>query len=116
MLDCHEDRPMGCDENKVFNITTNGSLAEIRIPQLRKFTSYVLSVQVFNSKGRGNFSKTINITTDEDSKLHDYYSKKSFLFCNFVRCQTTFSRNCVKYSIRSMENTAVRVQRFYEIV
>lgn len=68
VLDCHEDRPIGCDENQMFNITSNGSAAEIIIPGLRKFTSYSLSVQVFNSKGRGNFSTAVNITTDEDSE------------------------------------------------
>ena len=68
VIDCHEDRPEGCDENEVFNITTNGSTPEIKIPNLRKFTKYSLSVQVFNSKGRGNFSIKVNITTDEDGK------------------------------------------------
>ena len=69
VVDCHEDRPEGCDEKQVFNITSNGSLAEIKIPNLRKYTKYSMSVQVFNSKGKGNFSKIINITTDEDSEF-----------------------------------------------
>ena len=69
VVDCHEDRPEGCDENQVFNITTNGSSPEVKIPDLMKYTTYNLQVQVFNSKGRGNFSTTVNITTDEDSKL-----------------------------------------------
>ena len=68
MVDCHEDRPQGCDENEVFNITKYGKSPEIKIPNLRKYTKYNLQVQVFNSKGRGSFSTTINITTDEDSK------------------------------------------------
>ena len=78
MVDCHEDRPVGCDESYVFNITSNGSLAEIKISSLRKYTTYSLSVQVFNSKGRGNFSKSINITTGEDSKF------KSIIFCTLT--------------------------------
>ena len=68
-MDCHEDRPIGCDESRVFSIISNGSLAKIKISHLRKYTAYSLSVQVFNSKGRGNFSRSINITTDEDSKF-----------------------------------------------
>ena len=46
-----------------------GSLSEIRLHGLRKYTVYSLSVQVFNIKGKGNFSKSINVTTGEDSKL-----------------------------------------------
>ena len=68
MVDCYEDRPKGCDENEVFNITTYGRSPEIKIPNLRKYTIYSLQVQVFNSKGRGSYSTSINITTDEDSK------------------------------------------------
>ena len=68
VLDCHEDRPTGCDEHQVFNILSNGSSPEIHIAKLRKFTNYSFSIQVVNSKGKGNFSHNINVTTDEDSK------------------------------------------------
>ena len=71
VVDCHEDRPEGCDENQVFNITTNGTSPDIIIPNLRKYTTYNFSIQVFNSKGRGDFSTTITITTGEDGKFFD---------------------------------------------
>eukprot|EP00795_Rhopilema_esculentum_P002629 gene2630-826_t len=66
VIDCHEDRPTGCDEHQVFNISSNGSSPEIRLPKLRKFTNYSFSIQAVNSKGKGNFSHNINVTTDED--------------------------------------------------
>ena len=68
MLNCPQDRPQSCNENEIFNITSNGSVSEIRIQNLRKYTNYSFSIQVFNSKGKGNFSKVIEMTTDEDSK------------------------------------------------
>ena len=79
VIDCHEDRPSGCDENQVFNITKYDPSGTIEIPQLRKYTSYSISVQVFNSKGKGVISKTVNVTTAEDSK-YDH------VFVSCVRC------------------------------
>ena len=91
MVDCHEDRPQGCDENEVFNITTYGKSPEIKIPSLRKYTKYNLQVQVFNSKGRGGFSTTINITTDEDSRLILFH------FCEKFMHASLFFHTCMHY-------------------
>ena len=68
VIDCHEDRPSGCDEKEVFNATSYGTNGTLTLSNLRKYTRYEIQIQVFNSKGKGNFSKTINATTDEDSK------------------------------------------------
>ena len=68
VIDCHEDRPVGCDETEIFNVTTHGRNGAVKLSNLRKYTYYEISIQVFNRKGKGMFSKTINATTDEDSK------------------------------------------------
>ena len=83
VIDCHEDRPAGCDESQVFNITKYDPSGTIEIPKLRKFTSYSISVQVFNSKGKGVLSKTVNVTTAEDSKC-------DHIFVSFFRCPRVF--------------------------
>ena len=68
MVDCHSDRPAGCDENEVFTIFSPSSTSHITICNLRKYTNYNISVQVVTNKGNGTFSAAIYIKTDEDSK------------------------------------------------
>ena len=68
VTECHEDRPKGCDEHEIFNLTVNGTDPIIKIPNLRKYTQYNISIQMFNSKGKGNFSREITVRTDEDSE------------------------------------------------
>ena len=77
VADCHQDRPSGCDENEVFNITTSDPTAKIHVPNLRKFTDYTMRVQVYNRKGRGNFSAPIRVRTAEDSKSGPLFSALS---------------------------------------
>ena len=65
---CHEDRPAGCNESQVFEVKSIGDNSTTIIKNLRKYTEYRLSIQVFNSKGKGNFTKQIIVKTAEDSK------------------------------------------------
>lgn len=68
MVDCHIDRPAGCDENEIFAIFSPNSTSHITIQKLRKYTNYSISVQVVTNKGNGTLSAPIYIKTDEDSE------------------------------------------------
>eukprot|EP00794_Sanderia_malayensis_P019881 gene19881-21822_t len=66
VVDCYEDRPAGCSENEVFEITSLDPNSTISLSKLRKFTEYSISVKVLNRKGEGNYSTPIRVKTDED--------------------------------------------------
>ena len=73
VVDCHEDRPKGCNESEVFKYTTADASASIEIKGLRKYTNYSCTTQVFNEIGAGNISSPIYIMTAEDSKLKNAF-------------------------------------------
>lgn len=51
----------------------NQSATSAVIANLRKFTTYMVSVEGFTSKGSGIESKCVAVTTDEDSKIMTVY-------------------------------------------
>ena len=59
-------------------ITVNQSAASVVVTNLRKFTKYMVTVEGFTSKGSGIESKTVAITTDEDSKIILNFFSNSF--------------------------------------
>ena len=69
MVDCHADRPAGCNESKVFTLMTDDAKPRISIAGLRKYTNYSITIQAVNRKGSGNFSQPIYVMTAEDSEF-----------------------------------------------
>ena len=74
VVDCHSDRPEGCDEMQIFNISTIDANPAIDINDLRKYTNYSFQVQVVNSVGAGNYSPPFYLMTDQDSKYATFDS------------------------------------------
>ena len=71
VVDCHADRPVGCNESQIFTIITNDSQPHITVPELRKYTNYSISIQAINRKGVSNYTTPIYIKTEEDSKYKE---------------------------------------------
>lgn len=59
-------------------ITVNQSAASVVVTNLRKFTKYMVTVEGFTSKGSGIESKSVAISTDEDSKIILNFFSNSF--------------------------------------
>ena len=48
--------------------SVDGNTLEVEVDGLRKFTNYCVKARAFNSKGKGNETNAVCVSTDEDGK------------------------------------------------
>ena len=60
-------------ENDNGNVSAGANDRQTELTGLKEFVNYTITVSAYTVKGEGPASDPIVVTTDQDSKLHDFF-------------------------------------------